>query len=96
MRGANIFTGVVGALWALLLWIGIDLINGVSAQHIAGYPSSGQIYYYIWTPFLICLALLLFALLLNRVKRVPGLLVAITLCACIFLFPYLLAYTGGV
>jgi hypothetical protein len=92
----NTFTGFVGTLWALLLWMGIDLTNGVSGQHVAGYPNSGQMIYYIWVPFLVCVALLIFAVVLNRGRRTPAPLLAVSFCALMFLFPYLFVYTGGI
>lgn len=96
MRGANIFAGIVGALWLSLLWLGIDLTRGVSAQHVPNYPNSGQIFYYIGVPLSVAAGLLIVSLILNRIWRSPALLSGASGCALLFLIPYMLGYTGGV
>jgi len=44
MRAANIFTGLVLALWVWMLWIGIGLMKNMAKyQHAYGYPKAGDI-----------------------------------------------------
>jgi len=95
MRSANIFTGTVAALWLALLWLGIGLIEGVAAQHVSGYPNSAQIIHYVGVPLLIVTTLLIFAVFLNRVRRSPTFLAAVSGGALFFIVPYMLGYTGG-
>lgn len=94
--GANIFAGTVGAVWLALLWLGIDLTRGVSAQHVPGYPNSGQIFYYVGVPLSIAVGLLIVGVILNKVRRSPALLSTASGGALLFLVPYMLGYTGGI
>ena len=65
MRAANILAGLVRAVWAALLRIGIGLIEGVTAQHVPGAPYLGQIFYYVGVPAALVAMLLVSAIVLT-------------------------------
>lgn len=96
MRATNILAGFCCVLWAALLWIGIGLIEGVTAQEVPGYPNSGQIFFYIGVPAALVATLLLSAIVLNFVRRSPILLAVLSGAALLLLPFYLLVYGGGV
>jgi hypothetical protein len=60
MLAAYIFAGFVLIVWGDLLWLGIGLMKGVAAQHLAGYPNAAQTRLWIDGP-IIMVALLLLA-----------------------------------
>jgi hypothetical protein len=103
MRAANILTGIVWALWASFVWIGIGLTKGVVAQHVLGFPSSGQITYYICVPLVVATTLLLSAIVLNFARRLPIIppiippiaLAVLAGVAFMFLPLYIFGYGGG-
>ena len=82
-------------VWGALSWMGWDGIKYVESQHVAGFPSTGQIGYY-----------LVFPLLMLSLSLVPGALLGQTKWSAaasawcgftlIAVLPYLLSYTGGV
>jgi hypothetical protein len=85
-----------GLVWGGLSWIGWGAVKSIHAQHVAGYPSAGQIGGY-----------LVFPLLMLTVSTVPGALVsqthwgsAVTITWCyLTLFVallYFMALGGGV
>ena len=65
MRGPNIFVSIVGVLWTMLLWGGLNGIRDISKQHAVGYPNSAQIFYYARIPLAAITVLVTFAILLN-------------------------------
>ena len=82
-------------VWGGFTLLGIDLTNGVTAQHIAGYPNSGQIAYYIRFPLAMA-ACATAAYLLARFTRFKGCALSIQILVLLVFFPFFLAYTGGV
>jgi hypothetical protein len=92
---ANILVGFVCVLWGGLLWIGINLIEGVAARHVPGYPNSGQIFYYIGVPAAVTATLILSAVIFNFVVRCPLCLGLLSLLTFVALPMYLYGYTGG-
>jgi hypothetical protein len=88
--------GIVGALWAGLLWVGLGGVRDIASRHIAGYPSSDQITYYVGIPLTVVVGLLIAGVTLNILGRMPGLLVILSGCTFLSLLPYLTAWTGGV
>ena len=96
---ANIWIGIVCALWAGLFWIGVGLMKHVKTQHVAGYPAAGQIFYYVKVPATMIVTLIFLALLVNLIRdRVLSalLLIAIGFAAFLGIFVYSLPYGGGV
>jgi hypothetical protein len=91
---ANIFAAVVCALWAGLLWIGIDLI----AKDVP-FPGLGQTFFYIDIPAALISTLLCSNIILNFMRSSPATtlvpLVILSVIAFLLLPPYLLVYTGG-
>jgi hypothetical protein len=96
LRSENILPAVAMLAWAYMLWTGVDLLNGVAAQHVPGYPAPGQIQFLVGVPTVICTIVLTLTLLSNvtdRFWRFSHLVSALSLFA---LFPYLFVYGGGV
>jgi hypothetical protein len=92
----NIFTGIVWALWASLIWLGIDGIRRVMAQHVPGYPTYAQIFYYFGIPAAVAIVLLLSAIALNYGKRSEIPLATLSGLALLLLPFYIFIYGGGV
>ena len=99
MRVANIWTAVVGAVWAAMLWIGIGMTEDMVAKHIAGYPSAGEFTLLIRYPAGVVVVLLILAVGLNCMERWAKtrkiLLGSASTFAFIFLFYYLISIGGG-
>lgn len=95
-RAVNILTGLDCVLWSGLLWVGVNLIEAVNARHIAGYPNSTQIIYYIGVPGVVIAALVLSAIIFNFVIRSAIRLGILSVVALLSLPLYLFIYGGGV
>ena len=95
MRAINILAGLDCVLWGGLLWVGINLIEGVAAQHAPGYPNSTQIFYYVGVPGAVVAVLILSAVIFNFVIRSPMWLGILSVVALLPLPFYLLMYGGG-
>ncbi|MBB5358055.1 4-amino-4-deoxy-L-arabinose transferase-like glycosyltransferase [Rhodanobacter sp. ANJX3] len=96
MKGTSILAFVTATLWALILLMGFGGIDTVRSQHVPGYPSVGQIHYYVYVPATL-LALVIFTwALAARWQRFKILALAIILLALLFFPGYLFFYTGGV
>ena len=96
MKGTSIFAFVTATLWALILLMGFGGIDSVRSQHVPGYPSAGQIHYYVYFPATL-LTLVIFAwALAARWRRLKILSLACILLAFFVLPCYLFFYTGGV
>ena len=96
MRLANILTGLAGLLWFGLFLLGWDLMKGLIARGVLGYPNVGQIEGYVVWPALVVMALTTCAWVCNGARRWPRLLLASTGVSLAALLPFLFAYTGGV
>ncbi len=94
MRTANILAGIAVALWTGLFYIGRGLTYGVYAHGDGVYPNSNQIDYYMVFPICVAAILMLNAWISNSLRSAQP-LVAISIVTLAILFPYLLAYTGG-
>jgi hypothetical protein len=95
----NVLTGIVCALWAVLAWVGIDLLRHVAAQHVPGYPAPGQMFYYVKVSVTMVVILICTGILFNGIVRHRvGLVVqGIILLILFFGLPfYLVPYGGGV
>jgi hypothetical protein len=89
-------TAIVCVPWIALVWAGRDIIRGAASQRISDFPNHGQITYYLGVPIAVVVVLLAFAAILNRLGRLPELLVILSGCMFLSLLPYLMGYTGGV
>jgi hypothetical protein len=96
MRAANIFALVISALWGGMFWVGMDLLKGVAAQHVAGYPASGQFEFLVGVPFAIVGTIAATTLLANALQRFWIVSTLVSASALAALLPYLLVYGGGV
>jgi hypothetical protein len=95
MRTANVFAGITTMLWAGLFYLGRSGIHGIYSQGNAAYPNSDQIDYYVVFPGCVTAVVMLTGWICNG-RRAALPLVAISILALAALFPYLLAYTGGI
>lgn len=96
MRSANILALVAMALWAGLLWFGVDLLKGVVAQHVLGYPAPGQFDFLVGIPLAAIVVVGGVTLLANATQRFWIASYVVSGAALIALLPYLLVYGGGV
>ena len=73
---------------------GYGLIEGVRARQVPGYPSSGQINYYIIVPSIVALAVGSAGICIwfGRFKTLAHIALVISF---VFLFPYLIASSAG-
>jgi hypothetical protein len=95
MRFIYILTAINALIWGTLIVMGRSGISSITAQHVKGYPASGQITYYLYIPIIVFLVVLSsFALSLRR--RFGCFIIAIQVVAFLIFFPYMLAYTGGI
>lgn len=93
---ANAFPLIVLGLWLGLVYLGLDGLQGVRAQHVVGYPNASQIGYYVAAPAVVAGILIVAIGALNFVKRSSAALTVVGLIGLFALPFYLLPYTGGV
>jgi len=75
--------------------MGLSAIGGVRSQHVPGYPSAGQIHFYVYFPAAI-LALVIAARILASRRQWLQILATPLITLALFVLPvYLLFYTGG-
>jgi hypothetical protein len=79
----------------LLALLGLSLLQGVAAQHVPGYPNTGQLRYYLYVPVGISLALLAISFISLRF-RVGGALAIIPALAILAVLPFMMVYSGGI
>jgi len=84
-----------GFVWGGLSWMGWDGIKSIEAQHVLGYPNTGQIGYYLALPLVMLTASLVPGALLGQTRWYAAANAWCTL-TLIAIFPYLLPYGGGV
>lgn len=95
MRTANILTSLAVLLWLALLLLGRQLVAGIAAQKVAGFPNAGQINLYIVGPSLVVIALLTCALVCNALRRWPLIFGFVASAALLIFLPYFMVYGGG-
>ncbi|MBD8641012.1 hypothetical protein [Sphingomonas sp. CFBP 13733] len=96
MRWTDLPTALVISLWGYLLYAGIGGLCDIKAQHVPGYPASGQMILYAGVPVL-ALLLLMGAVVLSRKARWFYDLYPFTVGLVAFLiFPVLMFWGGGV
>jgi hypothetical protein len=96
MKGTHIVALIATILWVIVLLMGFGGIESVRSQRVPGYPSLGQMRYYIYFPTVV-LALIVAAWAVAvryRPIKMPALFVILAALLC--LPCYLFYYTGGV
>jgi hypothetical protein len=88
LLAANILSGLLLALWAGLLMIGMMLIQGVADRQIPGAPNAGQIWFSIGVPATLFILLILALFIFNFVRRSPRLMALSAIIATLFFFRY--------
>ena len=95
VKRMRILAGINVAVWGALVWVGWSLLAGITAQHVAGFPGRGQTLYYLWVPSAVTVtALAAFVVAKYRQLRLAAMVVEVALLLAVF--PFLLAYGGGV
>jgi hypothetical protein len=95
MKTISVLAIINTLIWGLLIAMGHSDIESITAQHVVGFPDSGQITYYFYTPIIaVIVVLLAYLLALSGRFKVFSLLVESA--ALLVLLPYMLAYTGGI
>lgn len=96
MRWADLCTAFMAAVWCYLLVAGVDGLIGIKAQHVPGFPASGQMILYAGIPAFFLL-LLAGAIVLSREARWFYDAYPFAVGASAFaLFPVLMVWGGGV
>lgn len=94
MRKMRILFGVCLTIWALVIFLGVNLYSGVIMQKVAGYPTPGQFYTCIVLP---CALLTSTILVLLFSRKLHWLILA---AFCLLQFLALLAFffivSGGI
>jgi O-antigen ligase len=96
MKGTHVLSLITAILWALLILTGIRGIDSVRSQHISGWPSPGQVHYYVYIPAIMLTLIVSAWALAVRWQRVKVFAVTLIVLALLALPVYLLAYTGGI
>jgi len=81
MKGIYVLSFIAAVVWALLIPIGIRGVNVARSQHIAGWPSPGQILYYVYIPVIMLAIIVLVWALAVRWPRIKALMVAFNVLA---------------
>jgi hypothetical protein len=90
-----VVAGSNALLWVGFTCMGWSLLKSSEARHVAGYPNRAQFAYYLWFPFAMAVCAVVLYLVARSTRfRVPALLAQVLVF--FVLFPFVLAYTGGV
>ena len=93
MKGTHILALIATTLWALVLIMGLGGIDSVRSQHALGYPSAGQMRFYVYLPATV-LVVVVAAWALSIYRRT---LAAVLITLSLLVLPgYLFFYTGGI
>jgi hypothetical protein len=91
----RVLTGINALLWGAFTWIGGDLLSRLTLRSIPGFPTHGQITYYLYFPIGM-LALALAAFGLSKVKNIRyvgvGIEILVLVVLAPFTIPFILAY----
>ena len=95
MKSSKILAFLVTTLWAVILLMGFGSINAVRSQHAPGFPSAGQIHYYVYVPAIMLALVVALWVVAARYPsiRIPA--VFLIVLALLALPGYLFFYTGG-
>jgi hypothetical protein len=95
MKASYALAVITATLWGLLALLGYDLLEGVRAQHVPGYPSAGQIRYLFYFPISVALAALAICVGSHFQRfRIPA--YVLYAVALVLLLPYALSFSGGI
>ena len=95
MRIANLLAGCAALSWLIIAFVGMTLILGIVGQNVLGYPTTGQIMFYVVLPTAFAITVFL-ALWHCNVRKKPTILVGISTVSILALMPFLAPYTGGI
>jgi len=95
MIAANIIAAVITSIWIMMLRVGFSIVQGVVDQHVAGYPSRGEVIFWIGMPSMMLIAILLTAIFANAIRRSPALLGFVSV-GTLLPFPLYIFSGGGV
>jgi len=95
MTISKVLAFLVTTLWAIVLLMGIGSINSIRSQHAPGFPSAGQIQYYIQFPAIMLAVVLALWVLAARYPSIRFPAVSLIALALLALPGYLFFYTGG-
>jgi hypothetical protein len=96
MKGTHILALIATTLWALVLIMGLGGIDSVRSQHALGYPSAGQVRFYVYLPATV-LVVVVAAWALSIYRRQLKTLAAVLITLSLLVLPgYLFFYTGGI
>jgi hypothetical protein len=96
MKNANVLTLITSALWLSLLVFGLAGIDGVRLQNVQGFPSEGQLRYYVHIPEAVLALVVTTWVAARRWPLLNALAIAIAVMALLGLPCYLVYFTGGV
>jgi hypothetical protein len=96
MKGTHILGLITVSLWIFFLLVGLGLIDSVRSQHVPGYPSAGQIRYYIHFPAAVLALVIATWVLAAHWRPFRGPAVLLITLSLLALPGFLLFYTGGV
>jgi len=95
MKGTHILALITATLWALILVMGFSGIESVRSQHVPGFPSAGQIRYYVYFPAALFALVIVMWALAARWRQLKAPALALVALALLVLPGYLVFYTGG-
>ena len=95
MKVIDLLAAINAITWGSLAFLGSSLVRGVASQHVAGYPASGQIGYYIYIPCAVGVSAIALWLL-GRRGMLRRTVLGIELCTLVAVAPYVLFFTGGI
>jgi hypothetical protein len=79
--------------WGLFTYIGFGLVSRAAERRVPGYPSVGQLRYYVYFPATMLLLSICLAILASKAPKL--LFVIIWLLQLVLIPPFVLGYTGG-
>jgi hypothetical protein len=95
MKSSKILAFLVTTAWTVVLLMGFGSINAVRSQHAPGFPSAGQVHYYVYVP---AAMLALVVALWSVAARYPPIRIpaVFSISLALLALPgYLFFYTGG-
>jgi hypothetical protein len=96
MKSTLVLALTAGAFWALILMMGFAGIDGVRSQNVPGFPSDGQLRYYLYFPAAVLALVVTTGALSIRFAFLRTLVILVAVAALLCLPCYLIYYTGGV
>ncbi len=91
----SVLSAVNVGLWSLLFCESCSLLARVNDRHVAGYPTHGQLIYYMGVPLVVALTNIATFIISFR-PRPSAAILAVNLLCLFSIAPFLLSYSGGV